>query len=150
MIIDIDKKAEGEWFTFFGSHFENGKIVYDDPKPDAGRVRIRSMAPLLEERQANRKKKYEHVFNPETRAMERLGYYEDLTHEEAKKERDDLMDYVITGLENFYDKANKEITCTRENKLKLMEIPVFDRFVARCLQILAEAGVKAGEAEEKN
>ena len=42
------------------------------------------------------------------------------------------------------------IDCTRENKLKLMRVPVFDRFIARCLEMLANSGVKEKEDEQKN
>lgn len=150
MIIDIDKGNNGDWFAFFESRVEDGKTIYDDPKPDAGRVCIRSMAPFLEERQSQRKRKFEFVLNPQTRTMERVGYYDEISYEQAKKDQADLWDYTITGLENFFDKNGKEIECTRENKVKLMTVPAFDRFVARCLQILGSAQTQAKEEEEKN
>lgn len=151
MIFDLDRQTEGEWFPFFESSInERGEIVYDDPKPNAGRVRIRSLTPIIEQLQAGKKRKYEHVLNSRTGAMERVGYFEDPSVEQAKKERDDVWDYAITGIEGLYDSKGNEIACTRENKLKLMAIPMFDRFVAKCLQILANAGVKAKEDEGKN
>lgn len=151
MILDIDKGNDGEWFTFFESSInDKGKVIYEDPKPDAGRVCIRSIADFIRDRQSQRKKKYEFVLNPETRAMERVGYYDDLTAEQAQKEEDDLWDFAITGLENFFDKNSKEIACTRENKSKLMRLPVFNRFVGRCLQLIASAGAQAKEDEQKN
>jgi hypothetical protein len=151
MVIDIDKSSEGEWFTFFESRIgEDGKVVYDEPKKDAGRVCIRSIVPFIEEKQGQRKRKYEFVLNPVARSMERVGYYDEIPPEQAKQEQADLWDYAITGLEGFYDKNHKEITCTRENKVKLMKLSVFDRFVARCLQLLGSATAEAKEAEEKN
>jgi hypothetical protein len=151
MILDIEKGSEGDWFSFFESSVnEKGEVVYTDPKPDAGRVRIRSIAPFIEERQAQRKRKYEFVLNPATRSMERVGYYEDQTPEQAKKDRDDIWDYAIVDIENFTDGKGKPILSTRENKSKLMALPVFDRFIGRCLQLIASAGAQAKEDETKN
>ena len=151
MIIDLEA-TQGEWFPFFGSHInmETGETVYEEPTPDA-RVQIRSMAPFYEDRLAKRQKKYEHVYNPKTRQMERVAFYQELTPAEEKAEREDAWDYTITGIEGFVDsKTGDTIACTRENKLKLMKLPVFDRFMARCLQILNSAGIKEKEDEEKN
>lgn len=149
MIIDLEEKG-GEWFSFFKSGLVDGKVVYEDPEPDAGRVCVRSLVPFFEQHQAKRKRKVEHVLNPKTGAMERIPYFDEPSVEEARKERDDAWDYVITGLENIFDTKGEPVECTRENKLKLMSIPVFDRFIARCLQLLAESGVKTEEAERKN
>lgn len=151
MVFDLEQQNEGEWFPFFESHIDDkGEIVYDDPKPDSGRVRIRSMAPIIEKQIEGRKRNYQFALNPQSRAMERVGYFEELSLDQAKKERDDVWDYAITGIEGLYDSKGNEIACTRENKLKLMKIPMFDRFVAKCLQILVNAGVKAKEDEGKN
>ena len=76
------------------------------------------------------------------------AYVPELSLEEGKAERDDAWDYAITGIENFKDSKGKIITCTRENKLALMKVPVFDRLVARCLQILASSGVKEKEEHQ--
>mgnify|MGYP001389393951 FL=1 len=150
MIFDLDL-SQGEWFRFFESRInEKGELVYDDPKPDAGRVCIRSIAPFLEQIQAKRKKKFEWVLNTATRSMERIGYFEEQSIEDQRKERDDLWDYAITDMEDFYDVKGALILCTRENRLKLMAHPVFDRFVARCLQIISASGVKTKEEAEKN
>lgn len=151
MLFDLET-AQGEWFQFFGSRIDpsTGETIFEEPVSDA-RVQIRSMVPFFEERMAKRKMVVEHVYNPKSRAMERNRYPEEPTPEQARVERDDAWDYVITGIENFKDsKTGVLITCTRENKLKLMRVPVFDRFVARCLQLQASSGVKAKEDSEKN
>lgn len=151
MIFDLDAVQQGDYFAFFGSTVnERGEVAYLDPEPDAGRVRIRSLTPFFEKAQAGRKRKYEHVLNPSTRSMERVGFFDDPTPDQAKKEREDLWDYAITDIENFFDAKGEPILCTRENKIRLMAAPVFDRFVARCLQVLAGAGVKADEDLRKN
>jgi hypothetical protein len=144
--------TEGEWFRFFGSHIDpnTGETVFEDPVSDA-RVQIRGIAPFIEERIANRKKTVEHVLNPKTRNMERISYYADLTPDQERQEREDVWDYAIVSFENFRDKkTGTEIECTRENKLKLMKVPVFDRFVGRCLQLLTDSQTKAREEEAKN
>jgi len=151
MIFDLDGTGSGEWFTFFESHInEKGEVTYDDPKEGAGKVCIRSIIPFIEERQAKRKRKFEFVLNPQVRSMERVGYFEEQPLVELKKEREDVWDYAITAIENFFDAKGNPILCTRENKIKLMAFPLFDRFMARCLQLLSEVGVKTKENEEKN
>ena len=151
MLFDLDSSA-GEWFPFQNSKIDplTGEPVFDDPVSDA-KVQVRSMTPFFEERIAKRKRQTEHVFNPKVRAMERITYYAELSIDEAKAERDDAFDFAITGIEGFKDAKNeKVITCTRENKLALMKVPVFDRFFARCQQLLASSGVKQKEELEKN
>lgn len=149
MILDLE--PQGEWFTFFESKVNaRGEVEYLDQKPDAGRVCLRSIGPVLEKIRARKKKIFEFVLNSSTRSMERVGYYPELTPKEDQAEREEIWDYMITGLENFFDGKGQAITCTKENKVRLMSLPLFDRFVARCLQVLASAGVKAQEEAEKN
>ena len=151
MIFDIDRQNEGEWFTYFKSRVnEKGEIEYDEPEPNAGRVCVRSITPKLEELQASRKRKFEFVFNPATRSMERVGYYEELPPEEVKKRSDDVWDYSITAWEGLLNAKGKPIECNRTNKLKLMAIPEFDRFIGRCLQMLGDAKTKAEAEKNEN
>ena len=152
MYLDLDLQQEGEWFNFFGSHINEttGDVVYSEPVKDA-RVKIRSMTPFIEERVSGRKRQYEHIYNPKTRSMERISYFPELSIDELKAEREDTWDYIIQDFEGFRDsKTKKEIPCNRENKIKMMRVPAFDRFVARCLQILSTSGVQTQEAETKN
>lgn len=151
MLFDLDD-TQGEWFQFFSSQVDpnTGDVIYDDSVPDA-RVQIRPIAPFVEERMANRKREVQFVLNPKTRQMERIAYVPELSYDEAKRERDDTWDYVITGLEGFKDaKTGKVLPCDRETKLKLMKNPIFDRFIARCLQMQANSGLKEKEEVEKN
>jgi len=143
-------ESDGEWFSFFESRInERGEIVYDEPKPGAGRARIRSLTPFFEARAKARKKRFDWVLNTATRGMERVGFYDEPTAEEVEQERDDLRDFAITGLENFKI-GEKTVPCTKEGKLALFKYPVFDRFVARCQALLSSSGVKAKEEEQKN
>jgi hypothetical protein len=142
----------GEWFPFFGSHFDpiTGDVIYEEAVSDA-KVQVRSMAPFFEERIAQRKREVEHIYNPKTRSMERITFFKELSVAESKAERDEAWDYSITGIEGFKDaKTGKVIECTRENKLALMKNPVFDRFIARCQQLIASSGVKEAKDLEKN
>lgn len=151
MFFEITSAVQGEVFTFFASRInEGGVTVFEEPKKGAPKVTIRSMAPFIEERMKGRKKIYETVHNPVTRGMERISYYPDLTPEEAQAERDDLWDYVIESFEEKFTDHGKVIPCNREGKLLLMKNPVFDRFVARCQQLLSSSGVKEKEEAEKN
>lgn len=151
MLINLELD-QGEWFPYFGSRINtaSGDIIYDEPSSDA-KVKIRPMGPFIEERVANRKRQVEHVLNPKTRQMERVSYYSEPTAVELKAERDDTWDYVIQDWEGFKDaKTGNEIKCTRTNKIALMKLPVFDRFIARCQQLLAESGVQEAEEQGKN
>ncbi len=153
MLFDLEKSDLGEWFPFQKSRVdEKGKVIFEDPKPtDPGKVRVRSPMPFSRERLAKRKKKFEFVLNTESRAMERVGYYDDLSQKEAEAERGDLWDYIITGWEGFVDsKTMKEIECTRENKSLLMKNPMFDRFIGQALQLLAAGKAQEEETQEKN
>ena len=144
-------ETQGDWFEYFESHIDQktGEIIYDDPIPGAGQVCIRDSREFWQDRLAERKKKHSFVLNPTTRAMERVEYYEE-TPEEDRKAREDSFDYVISDFKDFYGANKKLIECTRENKLKLIAIPVFDRFVARCITLQQEAKGKYTEAIEKN
>lgn len=151
-IFDFDKEELGDWYSFFNSHIDptTGDVIYDKPEEGAAEFRIRSMAPFWNERRKNLKKEYKMVLNPQTRAMERVGYYEDLPADEAQKENDDAWDYCITGMKNAFSSPGVEIECTRENKLKLINIPVFVRFISKVFSMQIESGVKQREASEKN
>ena len=146
------EESKGDWFDFFESNIDlsTGNIIYDDPKPGTGKACFRSSRPLVLERLAKRKKESEFVLNPKTRTMERVEYYKNLSMDQIQKEQDDLTDFVITGLKDFYDEKGKPIECTRENKIKLAKVPVFDRYMAKCMETQMNAGLKQAEKEEKN
>jgi hypothetical protein len=151
MIINLDA-TEGELFPFQVSTInpETGETTWEAPDAEAYVV-VRSMQPFFEERMLKRKKVVEHVYNPKSRQMERDRHDADLTPEEARKENEDAFDYAIIELGKFTDsKTGKPIETTRENKLKLLKIPVFDRFITKCFRELANAGAKAREEQDLN
>ena len=151
----------GEWFPFVQSEIKpDGEVKYSDPETDengnitAGRVQLRiADADTLESIQSQtRKREVEHVFNPKTRQMERLPYFEQ-TPAQEKKERELIWDYAIMDwedIEPFLNPDGTPIARTVDNKLRLMNIPVFARFVGRCLQMISGATNEAKVAAEKN
>ena len=150
--IDLDNQDEGTWFKYQESHFDEkkGEFVFDPPVSNA-RVKVRQIAKFLSEQLSKRKKAAEMVLNPKSRRMERVSYYDDLTPEQEQKEFEDAYDYAIIGLENFKNKKTGEvIECTRENKLALIKIPAFDRFLGRCFKVLSGFEGEEKEEEEKN
>ena len=149
---DLSGETQGEWFKFFKSEVkENGEVKYLDPEKKAGKVCLRIASPdAIEGIQAEtRKKVHEFVRNPQTRQMERVVYF-DQTAAQEKKERELIWDYAIQDWQNLHDKDGKDIPCTIENKLKLMAVPQFARFVGRCLQLITGADVELEEVEAKN
>jgi len=146
------KESEGDWFEYFESSFDmkTGEIIYDDPKPGTGRACFRSTMPFVKEHEDKREIVKSHVFNPKTRAMDYEEHPKSRTPEEKQQYNDDMYDYAIVGLENFFDAEGNALECTRENKLKLAKVPVFDRFMARCMELQLNAKSKQAEVTEKN
>ena len=152
MLVDFENSQLGEWFAFQNSHLSttSGEPVFDDPD-ESVKFLMRSMTPFFEERVSVRLRKTEHVINPKTRQMERITYFEELTPDAARAERDDAFDYAIVDFHGLKDaKTGKDIPCNRETKLALMKIPIFDRFFARCQQLIGMSAVKRDEELEKN
>jgi hypothetical protein len=152
MRFDLSGETPGEWFKFFRSEIkENGETVFLEPEAGAGRVRLRIATPeVIESIQAQtRKKVAEFVYNKHTRAMDRWTGY-DQTPEQEKRERELIWDHAIQGWEGMLDVNGIEIPCMLENKLKLMNVPQFARFVGRCLQLITGANAGAAEEAEKN
>lgn len=145
-------KSIGEWFPFFGSEVQaDGEVKYLDPEKDGGRVQIRiadaeTMEKIYSE---TRKKVSETVYNPKSRAMEHISYI-DQTPEQERRERELIWDYAIQAWEGILDADGKPIPCTLENKMRLMNVPVFSRFVGRCLTLISGATEAKKVAAEKN
>lgn len=141
MRFDLSKSEQGEWFTYCDSSINNdGEVIFADPEPDAGRVCLRlADAEILDNIYSKtRTKSVEHILNPSSRQMERLAFV-DQTPSQEKLEREMVWDFAIVALDGILDKDGNEIECTLSNKLALMNIPRFARFVGRCLKQLAGA-----------
>jgi hypothetical protein len=151
-IFNIGSTDKGDWFDFFESEVDltTGEITYFPPKAGTGRACFRSAKDLLTEQISKRKKEAEFVLNPKTRSMERVEYFALQDQKLEQKEADDRIDYMITGLEKFFDGAGKPIKCTRENKLLLSKVPMFDRYMARCIELQLNLHTEHAEGVEKN
>lgn len=141
---------EGVWFAYRANTIgEDGNVIFEEPKPGAGRVCLRDIASFLRDRVRGRKMEHQIVPNPLKGIMERISYPADMTPEQIDKENGDLWDFAITGLEGF-SIGGEAVPCTREGKLKLMAIPAFDRFIGRCLKDLRAVDAQVQEAQEGN
>jgi len=143
---------EGEWFNFFSSHIdpETTEVVYDEPDSEA-KVKLRSMMPFFEERHLKRKREVERFLNKKTGTYERTSFYPDLTPEQEKAEREDAWDYAIMEWEKFRNPKTKEsYPVNRETKIAFMRVPVFNRFVNKCLLVIDGSKAVQKEAVEKN
>jgi hypothetical protein len=151
MFVDLDS-AKGEWFTFRMSSIDpnTGEIVWGEPV-EGVRVQVRSWKPFFEEAYAKRERVIEWKINPKTRQNEKHSNPKDLTADELKQQKDDAIDYAITGLEGFKDKKTRQpIPCTRENKIALMALDFFDRFFVDCQQIIDSTRVEEDKTATKN
>ena len=60
-------------------------------------------------------------------------------------------DYCIMSWENLFDSNEKEIPCTKENKILLMtRSPQFAKFISESLEILSEDEINQAKVAEKN
>lgn len=153
--VDLESVDLGEWFSFRNSHFDqkSGEWIFEEPimGKNGPKVRVRRLQPFLQERMNKRKKVAEHVLNPKSRSMERIAYFPELSEEAAQKEMDDTWDHAITDFVNFKNKKTDEIIeCTRENKLIMIKVPVFNRFIGNCLELLEGSEEKKAKDAEKN
>ena len=149
---NIGQEDKGDWFDFFESEVDlaTGEIIYFPPKAGTGRACFRSAKDLLMEQLSKLGKEHKFVLNPKTRSMERVEFYSTQSPADAQKDADDRIDHMITGLENFFDGSGKPIKCNRENKLLLSKVPMFDRFMARCIELQLNLRANEKETIEKN
>lgn len=143
---------EGTKFPFQTSRVnpETKVTTWDEPDTEAYIV-LRPMGPFYEEQLLKKKKVSEIVPNTFTRGMERISYYKESSFEEAVTERDEAYDYAIIELGNFKNSKTGEILkSTKENKVKAMKQPAFDRFVKKCFEALENAGVSAKRESDLN
>lgn len=150
MQFNFEKYDEGQWFQFFESEVlpDGSTIKYHDPKPDAGWFQIRQgtteiLDAIRQKTQGERQVNF--VPNPNTRQMERVISY-DQSPEQAKQEREMMWDYSIVSWRDIKDGKGEELPVTLENKMRLLNVLIFLRFLNRCLEIIGEQM----EASQKN
>jgi hypothetical protein len=152
-IFNLESSA-GEWFPFFESEvMADGEVKYSDPAKDAAKVKLRQADPdVLEDIYTQTgKEEVDRVLNPKSHTMDRVPFRKQ-TAEQKKLERELIWDYAIMDWEDrapFLQADGSPIAKTVDNKLKLMGIGVFGRFVTKCLQ--SSTGMaELKEAERKN
>jgi len=150
MIINLQSNKDGVWFPFFYSHLDSstGDVIYDPPVEGGPRMKIRNPIAFFKERSKGRKKQSEYVLNKKTRGMEKIVSDAELSADEQKAETEDFIDYVIQGIEGF-KLDGKEVDCTRQTKIEIMDIPLVSMYVHRCIEILQSEGATE-EREPKN
>ena len=152
MYIDLMGSKGGEWFTFRMSEIDqnSGDIVWGD-EIEGLEVKIRSWKPFFEENIEKRPQETIWKVHPKSRAYEPHTKFKDLTVEEIKIERDNAVDFAITGLKGWKDKVTrKEYPCTKEVKIELMKLDFFDRFFTDCQQKIDSLCIEMEDKETKN
>lgn len=148
---DLDTDS-GQRFQYFKSIVQdNGETVFMDPEPIEPcwvTLRLASAEKVEEMHALTRKPKVDRVLNPQSRTMERVEYY-DQTPEQRIKERELIWDYAIPEWEGVLDKYGTVVECTLENKLRMMNVPIFARFVGRCLQLIGGDVAEKKEQDTK-
>ena len=129
-VLNLEEK-EGKWFEMEGGgKVELRSLSYDALKKIDKQVSVKRVD-----------------FKKVEGTPERFEYKE--TNEDLQNEL--FWDYCIISWENLFDSKEKEIPCTKDNKVLLMTKSVmFARFISDSLQILAESEAKQTEALEKN
>jgi len=148
---DLESGSKGDWFRFFESKVEDGKIIYLEPQEDAGQVcvRIADVDTLEKIQSQTRTRKEENVWNKDTRQYHHVAYTSQ-TPEQEKKEREKIWDHAIVDWKGILDSKGNEIPCTLENKMKLMSNPMFARFMGRCFELITGNAEDLKAAKEKN
>lgn len=152
MKIDLNQSSKGAWFPYFGSNADaEGAITYEAPADEKEKVFINPplSAEALEKIHAKtRTRKSQFVYNPKTQKMDHVAYF-DQTPEQARQEFEMIFCEIIGDFE-LTDANGDKIPCTPENKIKLMRVPEFARFVTRCIQLLDMTEAERKAALEKN
>jgi len=150
-VINLQTGKDGSWFSFFYSKIDSATmdVIYDDPIEDGPRMKIRNPVPFFKDRNNKRKTKGEFILNKKTRAMEKVVSDLELTANEKQAENDDFVDYVIQEVDGF-KLDGQIIKGTRNEKIRMMDIPIVSMFVHRCIEILQEQGATEEKEEGKN
>jgi hypothetical protein len=129
-VLNLEEK-EGKWFEMEGGgKVELRSLSYDALKKIDKQVSVKRVD-----------------FKKVEGTPERFEYKE--TNEDLQNEL--FWDYCIISWENLFDSKEKEIPCTKDNKVLLMTKSVmFAKFISDSLQILTESETKQAEALEKN
>jgi hypothetical protein len=148
---NLDAVKSGTWFPFQESTVDplTQDPIFDEAEKGAGEILLRSSTPFIRKQAAGQEIQTKPVMNSLTRRME-FAPVDRRTPEQKQQEQDDMWDYVIVDWKGFKDANGKEIPCTRENKLLLMDVDRFIRFVGHALKIIDQYTEVKKEKLEKN
>jgi len=82
-------------------------------------------------------------------ALQRIAYTSWIDKNSEQLHHELTTDFMISDWQ-LIDQNGKKIKCDKANKLKLLEIPEFDLFVAASLEALADNKAERGGEQEKN
>ena len=156
-LFDIEEKL-GTWFPFQTSTVKpDGEVIFDPPEPDTPEnpvpkfcIRQAEADFFKELHKVTRTKRVEQVWDPKTRRPHRQEFY-DQTPEQLEQEIEAIWDHTITDWRGVLDKDGKEIPCTKEAKVKLLDrVPAVHRFYQYCLKTLGEESGVLRQEENEN
>jgi len=81
--------------------------------------------------------------------LQRIAYTDWIDKNSEQLHHELTTDFMISDWQ-LIDQDGKKIKCNMANKLKLLEIPEFDLFVAASLEALADNKAERGGEQEKN
>lgn len=152
MEFDLDRSA-GERFQFFRSvQDDDGEIVYSLPKEDEPCwVTLRLADPdfLAGVHAKTRTPVTVNALHTKSRAMVRIKDF-DQTPEQEKLESELIWDHAIMGWEGVLDKDGKVVECNSKNKTRMMRVPIFARFVGKCMTMITGAAEEVVKEQRKN
>jgi hypothetical protein len=156
MPFDIQKIGEGEWFPFIDSkiNMETGEIEWlpiDLESDERVCFRIINSDRFREIQEKYRGKKINiPVLNTLSKAMEIITTYEQ-TPAQEKAERMEFWNEAITDWNIKDSRDGNPISCTGENKYKLiMGNQRFLRYANKCLGLLSRRSEDIKKKSEKN
>ena len=153
MFFNLDAVDSGVWYPFQDSILQDdGTPVFMDPEENAGKVCVRNADSAFYDAlyKKTRKKVVEQVLNPTTRIMERQVRHELIPGKEVE-DNAALWDHMIVDWdERICSAPGKPIPCNKVNKVKMMKVKAFDRFIWKCMRSNSESQGIVRKAETEN
>jgi len=149
MLFNLDE-GNGTWFDFQESTVDaEGVITFLPVKEGAGSVCVRQADADFFEKLNKKTRKKDVRFIPNPARNNTLQRVEDsvVLDGKDKEEREALQDHWIVDFKDLRGADKQLIACTKENKIKLMKLGVFRRFIDECHRRISSDG---GMIKEEN
>lgn len=149
-VFNLEAVKSGTWFQFRESTVDPAtkEPVFKEAVKGAGEILLRSVTPFIRKQIMSADVQTKPVVNQFTRRMEFAAV--ERTAEQKQKDSDDMWDYAIVDWKGFLDGKGKPIPCTRENKLAMMDVDRFVRFVNYALGAIDQYTEAKEKEEQKN